>query len=323
MTASIIGPNTITRVRRTLNHAIRDENYYMAHQLYKSLYSRFVSLNDKDSAIRTLHEGIDYLLSKHQNNTATDLSQVFAKCLSAQRFIPSDDIFDYVKDIFKKFGPSLSTERESMLNIVIQWTIEFCPEFPHGHPSLHKNIGYVYWSESNYSSAQYHYLRSSDGLGFAAMLVELHRTRGFKHEVDLFIAQVVLQGLCVRNKIIAQSTFQSYTKLHPAINDEPPFILPLLNFLCFLLKILDSGKLKTYIVLCEQYQSSLIRDPSYTEYLDKIGQLFFNVKAIERRPRHSQHGFLGNLLSSLLSDCDHEGEPSPSSSRPMNVEPLD
>lgn len=43
----------------------------------------------------------------------------------------------------------------------------------------------------------------------------------------------------MRNKIIAQSTFQSYTKLHPAINDEPPYILPLLNFLCFLLKILD------------------------------------------------------------------------------------
>lgn len=49
----------------------------------------------------------------------------------------------------------------------------------------------------------------------------------------------IFRGLCVRNKIIAQSTFQSYTKLHPAINDEPPYILPLLNFLCFLLKILD------------------------------------------------------------------------------------
>lgn len=53
-----------------------------------------------------------------------------------------------------------------------------------------------------------------------------------------------------------------------------------------------SGQLKTYIVLCEQYQSSLTRDPSYTEYLDKIGQLFFHVKPFERRPRQ-QHGFFG------------------------------
>lgn len=57
--------------------------------------------------------------------------------------------------IFKQFGPPLTTERESMLNIVIQWTIEFCPEFPHGHPSLHKNIGYVYWSGNLYNSLKF------------------------------------------------------------------------------------------------------------------------------------------------------------------------
>lgn len=315
-------PSSLSRVRRTLNNALRDENYYMAHQLYKSLYTRLIGIQDKNEAIKTLYEGVAHLLERHQINMATDLSQVFVKALSTQRFIPDDLIFDYVKNIFNKFGPSLAAERESMLNSVIQWTIAFCPEYSNGHPCLHNRIGYVYWSEANYASAQYHYLRSSDGLGFAAMLVELHRTRGFKHEVDLFIAQVVLQGLCVRNKIIAQATFQSYTKLHPAINDEPPYMLPLLNFLCFLLKILDSGKLKTYIVLCEQYQSSLIRDPSYTEYLDKIGQLFFNVKPIERRPRQP-NGFLGNLLSTLMGDFEREEEPLPSSSRPMDVEPLD
>lgn len=65
------------------------------------------------------------------------------------------------------------------------------------------------------------------------------------------------------------------------------------NFHC---NFIFSGKLKTYIVLCEQYQSSLTRDPSYTEYLDKIGQLFFNVKPIERRPRQP-NGFLGRFYS--------------------------
>jgi len=33
-----------------------------------------------------------------------------------------------------------------MLIAVIQWTIEFTPEYSHGHPCLHKRIGYVYWS---------------------------------------------------------------------------------------------------------------------------------------------------------------------------------
>lgn len=47
--------------------------------------------------------------------------------------------------------------------------------------------------EANFALAQHHYLRSTDGLAFAAMLVEMHKTRGLKYEVDLFITQVVLQ----------------------------------------------------------------------------------------------------------------------------------
>lgn len=65
----------------------------------------------------------------------------------------------------------------------------------------------------------------------------------------------------------------------------------------------SSGTLKTYIVLCEQYESSLVRDPNYTEYLDKIGQLFFNVKPIERRPR-SPDGFLGNFYNCYMNYVD-------------------
>lgn len=33
-----------------------------------------------------------------QNNTAIDLSQVFAKSLSTNHIVPCDNIFDYVKE---------------------------------------------------------------------------------------------------------------------------------------------------------------------------------------------------------------------------------
>lgn len=33
-----------------------------------------------------------------QISTATDLAQVFSKSLSPQRIVPTDDIFDYVKE---------------------------------------------------------------------------------------------------------------------------------------------------------------------------------------------------------------------------------
>lgn len=47
-----------------------------------------------------------------------------------------------------------------------------------------------------------------------------------------------------------------------------------------------------FTVLCEQYQPSLRRDPSYSDYLAKIGQLFFGVAA----PRPRAPGFIGNIF---------------------------
>jgi len=60
---------------------------------------------------------------------------------------------------------------------------------------MFKKLMYKMYSylEANFELAQHHYLRSTDGLAFAAMLVEMHKTRGLKYEVDLFITQVVLQ----------------------------------------------------------------------------------------------------------------------------------
>jgi len=71
------------------------------------------------------------------------------------------------------------------------------------------------------------------------MLVELHRVRGYANEVDLFIAQAVLQYLCLRNKNTATAAFNTYTTQHPNIKTGPPYLLPLLNFLWFLLKAID------------------------------------------------------------------------------------
>ena len=48
-------------------------------------------------------------------------------------------------------------------------------------------------SEQNYSESRYHFLHSSDGEGCAQMLVEYSASRGFRSEVDMFVAQAVLQ----------------------------------------------------------------------------------------------------------------------------------
>ncbi|KAB0403442.1 hypothetical protein E2I00_001891, partial [Balaenoptera physalus] len=125
-----------------------------------------------------------------------------------------------------------------------------------GHPRLHQLLALTLWKEQNYCESRYHFLHSSDGEGCADMLVEYSTARGFRSEVDMFVAQAVLQFLCLKNKSSASVVFTTYTRKHPSIESGPPFVQPLLNFIWFLLLAVDGGKLT---------------------YLDRIGQLFFGV----------------------------------------------
>uniref|UniRef100_A0A8D0UFF8 Guided entry of tail-anchored proteins factor 4 n=1 Tax=Sus scrofa TaxID=9823 RepID=A0A8D0UFF8_PIG len=171
--------------------------------------------------------------------------------------------------------------------------------------------------EQNYCESRYHFLHSSDGEGCANMLVEYSTSRGFRSEVDMFVAQAVLQFLCLKNKSSASVVFTTYTQKHPSIENGPPFVQPLLNFIWFLLLALDGGKLAVFTVLCEQYQPSLRRDPMYNEYLDRIGQLFFGVPP---KQTASYGGLLGNLLSSLMGSSEQEGEDSQDDSSPIELD---
>ena len=55
------------------------------------------------------------------------------------------------------------------------------------------NIWLCLSAEKDYPQARYHFVRSEDGEGCAAMLMEYHITLGYPSEVDLFIAQAVFQ----------------------------------------------------------------------------------------------------------------------------------
>jgi len=131
------------------------------------------------------------------------------------------------------------------------------------------------------------------------MLIEYHITKGYPNEVDLFIAQTVLQYLCLKNKSTASTAFHTYTEKHPAVTSGFPFLLPLLNFLEFLLQAIEREKLVYFRTLCEQYQPSLNRDPTYSEYVERIGQLFFGLS-----PPPKQQGLFGNLIQSLFDGFD-------------------
>lgn len=143
------------------------------------------------------------------------------------------------------------------------------------------------------------------------MLIQLAQTKGVPSEMDLFIAQVILQQLCLKETTTAAETFATYTKYHPKIaSSEPPFITPLLNFCFFLLRAIETQqnqrKLAVFRTLCDLYRPSLERDPSYEKYLQKIGMIFFGASLPQRPQGEGMGGIFGDLLNQFFQGLDDD-----------------
>ncbi|KAG1682222.1 Golgi to ER traffic protein 4 [Nymphon striatum] len=63
----------------------------------------------------------------------------------------------------------------------------------------------------------------------------------------------------------------------------------------------DDGQLAVFTIICEKYETTLKRDPTYSQYLDRIGQLFFGVPP---RKQNKSKGMIGNIINSLFQDLD-------------------
>ncbi|XP_054068338.1 Golgi to ER traffic protein 4 homolog isoform X3 [Rissa tridactyla] len=247
-----------------------------------------------------MYSGALLFFSHNQQNSAADLSMLVLESLEKSDAKVADDLLENLAKLFSLMDPN-SPERVAFVSRALKWSSGGSGKL--GHPKLHQLLAITLWKEQNYSESRYHFLHSTDGEGCANMLVEYSSSRGYRSEVDMFVAQAVLQFLCLKNKTSASVVFTTYTQKHPSIEKGPPFVQPLLNFIWFLLLAVDGGKLTVFTVLCEQYQPSLKRDPMYNEYLDRIGQLFFGVPP---KQTSSYGGLLGNLLNSLMGTGEDE-----------------
>ncbi|KAI4456143.1 hypothetical protein MML48_8g00008243 [Holotrichia oblita] len=301
----------VSRVLEKIDNSIKNGDYYEAHQLYRMLYFRYLGQEKYSELLDLLYKGSLSFLDHNQHISGADLGILLIEVLVKSQNKNFTEWTPKLCKIFAKISPT-TVERETFIVNTIRWS---SLDGKHGHPFLHQSIAQVYWNEKNYVQARYHYLHSKDGNGCARLLIEFQSTQGFRCEADLFIAQVVLQYLCLSNKNTANQTFNSYTQQHPNIKRSgPPYLLPLLNFLWFLLQAIESRKLATFTVLCQQYEPSIKRDPCYVQYLDRIGQIFFGLKP----PPQQNKGLFDNLIQSFLNSAEDDSDEDishPSSSR--------
>lgn len=289
-----------------------------AHQMFRTIYFRYSKQEKFLELSDLLLEGAEKLIAAKQFQSGSDLSLLLIEVLSKCKF----DEPEFEKWIVNVGGlidkiESNVVERESLIVRAVKWSCEGNKKNSNqGHPLIHKLIAGTMAKEQNFEHARYHYLLSKDGIGCAKILIQLS-AKAFNSEFDIVIVQVVLNLLVLKEKDTALVTFNTYTKLHPQIKTtNPPYRTPLLNFLYFLLNIIDEPKLQCFKTLCELYKTALSLDPAYEKQLQQIGVTYFGapVAAPAR-----QNGLFGDLFSQLFQelegDSDEEdSQPAPSSS---------
>lgn len=254
-----------------------------------------------------LLDGAEKLIAAAQFQSGSDLSLLLIEVLQKCTF--DDKEFEKwitnVGGLIEKIDAGV-VERETLVVRAVKWSCEGNKKnLIQGHPLMHKLIANVFAKEQNFEQARYHYLLSKDGVGCAKILIQIS-AKAYNSEADLVIAQVVLNLLVLKEANTALVTFDTYTQLHPKIRTKnPPYRTPLLNFLYFLLKIIEDPKLQAFTTLCELYKPALSRDPAYEKQLQVIGVSYFG--APQARPAR-QNGLFGDLFSQLFQELEEDSD---------------
>jgi len=300
----------LERIHQKFRAKVESGNFYEASQLTKTLFHRYKAQKNYSDAEALLYESVLTLLRHDQQESGFELARLLVTLYKES----DDDITEqHVEKISKIIQTSSNapTCRKDFIQDALNWTVGV---HAHGHPKVHFTCALKFWEEKDYESARQHFIHTTHvddaSNQCATFLVEYHIVSGFPGEIDLFVAQAVLQFLCLRNTSTASNTFEAYTTKHPGIQrSQHPFKQPLLNFIAFLLIVIEKGNIDQYTILCEQYQPSIRRDPTYTIYLDKIAQIFFGLPP-PKKQKTGIEGMIGDFMESIFSNGDlSDGQP--------------
>lgn len=288
----------LERIHQKFRKSVENGNFYEASQMTKTLYHRYKAQKNYSDAEILLYENILTLLKHDQQESAFDLARLLITLYKESEVAITDTNIDKIVNIVKA-SANAPTCRKDFIQDALNWTVK---SNKHGHPKIHFVCALKFWEEKDYESARQHFIHTSDGTQCASFLIEYHIVSGFPGEIDLFVTQAVLQFLCLQNTLTANNTFVGYTSKHPGIQRKNhPFKQPLLNFIAFLLIIIEKGNIDQYTILCEQYQPSIHRDPTYPMYLDKIGQIFFGLPP-PKKEKSGIEGMIGDFMESIFSE---------------------
>jgi len=264
------------KVSAQLDECLRDSKFYEAQQLYQSIYFRLSGRKKFEEASTLLVDGALKLIQYNQLPGAAHLTHLLLECYRKANFSPESECIEPVMRISAAFGKATQDVATRGLHIrflksVLKWSVVAPGGIPNGSATLHAALIALYLESEDFGRAHKHYLRSNQPEQHAKMLTAW-RHKGYRSEQDLLICRAVLEYLCLEDVQAAKTVFKSY-------QDICQLSSPLIHFIEFVLLTVERDAGPLFEMLRQKYAISIARDSAFTAYLDKIGELFFDIQA--------------------------------------------
>ncbi|ONK77113.1 uncharacterized protein A4U43_C02F3230 [Asparagus officinalis] len=288
-----------------LEKIVKDGNNYGALQMYKSYSVRYAAADRHTEALQILESGALVQLNSGQVTCGAELAWLFVETLIKGKFPYNEETLGRVGKIYQAF-PKLSVPQQlgmedddvdmeklqeamvaakvrvescsSFLKHALKWSSEFgAPKG--GSPQMHVMLAEYIYSESpelDMTKVSGHFIRGNDREKFAFTLVNF-MGKCYPGEDDLAIARAILMYLSQGNLRDANYIMDEIKKQLESKKLDLPHS-NLTNFVEYLLQTLERDAFPLFRILRQKYESSIDRDPLFSELLDEIAFKFYNVR---------------------------------------------
>lgn len=320
----------VSRIEERLSSKIADGEFYEAHQMIRTLASRYRTSKKHQDALKLITKGALQLYELKQCGSASDLGILYCTILDDVEKITETNE-EQISKIHRATINHLEyeqPERDQFERRILKRTAEICGN-QMGSPKTRLSFAQNYLEASkaartakamdiftvSISSARQHFQYSENGREIAKFLAHFTEfsSRNMS-EIELICTQMLLQLLHQRTVSVANEFLQAFSTFHPQLESRFPSNYPLLNYCFFLLKTIDSKDVKAFKFLNFAYQPFLADpDPILMEYVVRIGEIYFGIVEKKARPQGGFMDIIGSLmggkpnLSSDSEDDESEG----------------
>ncbi|XP_003379657.1 conserved hypothetical protein [Trichinella spiralis] len=182
------------RFLNRLDVYLSSNKFYDAHQTYRALATRWTQQRKFSSLLPILYESVGKFSEKGQNLIAEDMAGLYVAALKASKSPINCSVISNLKSIFQWMILNCKSEsQERFLSQILGWSLEVSPEYPRGHPDLHRMYVEVYHGAGNFHSSIFHIMLIDDGQYIGKYLAECYSKYAFPSELDIFITQFILR----------------------------------------------------------------------------------------------------------------------------------